>query len=134
MNRNTKILRNYYLLTPGFAVADIVFGINVRVSVPGGYETAAYVYYITCFMSSFLLFKTARSAAIFSLCECAINMFLLFHYVLWPWLNLDTNIETGLAQYRFGALEVIHFFIVGGVLLYSFNTNPLISKSSEYKV
>ncbi len=135
MEQNVQLLKYYYLFTPVFAAADIFFDVNIRINIPGGHEAVEYVYYFICFFSSFFVFKTAISAALFSLFECVINIFLLALSVMWPIIMLGETIDSaGLSQFKFGMPELIHFIIAGGVLLYCFYTNPLIQKSRQRNV
>lgn len=129
MDQNIQFLKYYYLLTPLFAAADIILGINIRINIPGGHADIEYAYYLICFFSSFVVFKTALSAALFSLAECVINILLLALSVMWPIITAGKTINSaGTTQFNFGMPELIHFIIAGGVLLYSFYTNPLILK------
>lgn len=132
MKQNVQLLKYYYLLTPFFAAADILFDLNIRINIPGGHAAVEYVYYIICFFSSFIVFKTALSAALFSLVECIINILLLALSVMWPIITLGEKIDgSGTTQFNFGMPELIHFIIAGGVLLYSFYTNPLIMEGQR---
>ena len=130
MDQNVRFLKYYYLLTPAFALADILFGINLRISIPGGHAVIEYAYYAVCFGASFFVFNTAVSAAIFSLAECVINILLLILSVMWPIITLGAQIDGAApARFDFGIPQLLHFIIAGGVLLYAFYKNQLVINS-----
>lgn len=132
MDQHVRFLKYYYLLTPVFVLADIVFGVNLRISIPGGPEAIEYSYYAVCFISAFFVFKTALSAAIFSLAECVINILLLALSVMWPIIMLGHQVSSEApSTFTFGMPELIHFIIAGGVLIYAFHANPLIMNSKR---
>ena len=117
-------LHIYYLATPVFFLLDYLLGINLRVSIPGGSEFWLNGYYVVCFFAAFIVFKHELTGALFSLMECSINILLLFLSVMVPVFNLGQDpLES--SGFKFGVQEMIHFFIAGSVLLYSFYTNPL---------
>lgn len=127
LKRSTKFIRYYYLVTPAFAVLDLALGVEIRISIPGDHETLEVFYYLFCFSSSFIFFGNELRAALFSLAECILNIVLLFLSVILPIVYLPETISSGETDaFQFGANELIHFSVAGGVLLYDFYSNPII--------
>lgn len=118
-------LRIYYLVTPVFFVLQYFFEINLRLVIPGDSENIIIVYYIICFAASFIVFKNMIVGSIFALIESSVNIFLLLLSVMLPIFNTG-NIEPGTTSIKFGVSEIIHFMLVGSVLIYSFYMNPLL--------
>lgn len=129
-NKRKIILQSYYLITPLFFLLDVILGLGIRVAIPGNSDVLLTSYYAVCFLAGFIAFKTELSAALFSLLECVINIFLLILSVFWPLLTISDSLENGMPeQFQFGGVELVHFIIVAGVLLFSFYTNPLLLQS-----
>jgi hypothetical protein len=84
------------------------------------------VYYLACFGAGFVAFRNVVSGAVFSLVESSINIFLLILSVMLPVFTLGDR-EVADVRAGFGAAELLHFLIVGSVLLHSFYLNPLIT-------
>ena len=119
-------IRFYYLATPVFFILHQYFGINLRVSIPTGQDAWLYLYYIICFAASFIVFKSVIAGALFTIIESSVNILLLILSVWLPIINMGTgNMEQGM---QFGVQEIIHFLIVGTILLVGFYSNPLLTK------
>jgi hypothetical protein len=84
-----------------------------------------YAYYLFCFFASFLVFNNPLTGALFSLFECSLNILLLILSIMLPIYYIGDNPLDG-NSFNFGIAELIHFFLAGSVLLYSFYVNPLI--------
>lgn len=125
-NMKLNTLHIYYLATPVFFILHYYFDINLRLSIPDAPESYLYTYYLICFLAGFIVFKSIVSGAIFSLIESSINIFLLLLGVMLPIFTIG-NIETENTHINFGTSELIHFFIVGFILIKSFYLNPLIT-------
>ena len=124
-----KDLKVYYLLTPVFAVLDYGFGIDIRLVMPGDSFTLEIIYYLVCFASPFFIFQSGLVAIIFSLAESTLNILLLILSVFIPVIMLSQNIDTKDANdFIFGMTDVLHFMLVGAVLLYGFYGNPLLAR------
>lgn len=122
-------LKVYYLLTPVFAVLDYGFGIDIRLVVPGGSMIIEMIYYLVCFASPFFIFQSGLVAIIFSLAESTLNILLLILSVFIPVIMMSQNFEANAANnFIFGVTEVLHFMLVGAVLLYGFYGNPLLTR------
>ena len=133
MNRSIRTLKYYYLVTPIFVGLDVIFDFNIRVTIPFGNESIEYLYYAICFSASFVLFRSERTASMFCLAECTINLAMLALSVVIPIANLGSSIENGGAlSYQFGAAELTHFLVAGAILLFCFYTNPLIVHSKKH--
>ncbi len=127
MKLNT--LQIYYLLSPLFFILHYFFDINLRLSIPGASEHWFFIYYLVCFVASFFVFKNAIAGALFSLFESALNILLLLLSVMLPVFTLASAAVDNVA-FKFGVPELLHFFIVGFVLVKSFYVNPLFARRS----
>ena len=123
-----EMLRFYYLVTPLFLIVDLVFGFDLRVSLPSDQPEYKLIYYAICFAAGFTAFGSEIAAASFSLVESVVNLLLLILTVYWPIVTIGESVETGnVGRFGFGLVELMHFLIVGSVLLISFYSNPLIA-------
>ena len=121
---NFSAVQLYYLITPLFFILQINFDVNLRVAIPGNSESLVILYYVVCFFASFIVFKNIIVGYVFALIESSINVLLLLLSVMLPIFTLDVNhLES--VSIKFGAAEILHFIIVGSVLVYSFYRNPL---------
>ena len=125
--RYKRILKIYYLMTPVFMLLDFGAGLKLRVVLPTESGGLAFVYYALCFASAFFVFKQTMIAALFSLLESALNLLLLLLTVFLPVVSLGQDVDGG-AGFRFGVVELLHFFVVGSILLFCFYQNPLMSR------
>lgn len=123
-------LHIYYLATPVFFLLHYAFDINLRIVIPGAPDGWLYAYYLFCFVAGFIAFKSALTGALFSLVECTVNISLLLLSVLLPIYALGDG-TAGIGNVAFGVPELVHFFIAGSILLYSFYRNPLVARSRD---
>jgi hypothetical protein len=123
----SSVLRNYYLATPLFFLLDYYVHIRLRVALPGAPAYYYYLYYLLCFVAGFVLFKHALLGALFSLLESSINLLLLLLTVFVPVVKLKQWQEQAIT-YHFGVVELLHFMLVGAILLIGFYHNPLLRK------
>lgn len=127
MNKN-GLIRLYYFVTPLFFAIDLIFGVNMRVSIPGVEGDAFYYLYISaCFILGSFVFKSPLSSSLFGLAESSINILLLILSVMLPIFNLAGNLDE-MNTFSFGVEEILHFLIAGSVLLLSFHLNPLMQR------
>ncbi len=126
---NIKIIRIYYLATPVFFILYYYFDINLRVSIPGAGVYWFYLYYLSCFIASFVVFKNITIGSLFSLVESSINIFLLILSIYLPVINIGQNVEN--VNPGIGFSELIHFIIAGFILIQSFYLNPIIIKNRD---
>ena len=117
-------LQIYYFTTPIFFILYYYFDINLRISIPGAEDYWIYLYYLICFIASFFIFKNIIAGALFALVESSINILFLLMSVFIPIVNIGKN-TTNINPVNFGTAELLHFFITGAILLYSFHSNPL---------
>lgn len=123
-----KLLYLYYLATPLFLLMEALFGMNVRVSIPGDSDALYYLYLAICFACGIGFRNAPFKAALFALFESAVNIFLLVLSVMLPIFYAPATAESGM-NFNFGLQELIHFLIAGAILLIGFQQNPLFKKS-----
>ena len=123
-------LHLYYLATPVFFILHYAFDINLRIVIPGAPDGWLYAYYLFCFVAGFAAFKSELTGALFSLIESTVNILLLLLSVLLPIYTLGDG-AAGFGIMPFGVPELVHFFIAGSILLYSFYRNPLVAGSND---
>lgn len=93
-------------------------------------EYSHYAYYGLCFVAGFLVLKSDLLAALTALLECSVNILLLLLSVLAPLLTIGVQVEAGNdVTYTFGVAELIHFAIVGCMLVLAFYQNPLMKRA-----
>lgn len=132
---NIKLLKTYYLLTPVFLAVEMLFDFNIRIAIPGESETFKYIYYAVCFLCAFFVFNNPLTATIFSLAECVLNIFLLILSIMYPVSHVAAALDNGnMANYRFAMSDLVHFMLVGSILLYAFYSNPVIKKSRKFRL
>lgn len=120
-------LHIYYLASPLFFILHYYLNINLRLSIPTASNDWVFIYYLVCFAASFVVFKSILIGAIFALIESSINILLLLLSVMLPIFTIGSgNIEN--INIDFGVPELMHFFIVGFILIKSFYLNPLMSQ------
>ena len=124
--KKNELIRFYYFITPLFFAVDLLFGINLRVSVPIGENEAFYYFYITaCFILGSFVFKSPVSSAWFGLAESSVNILLLMLSVMLPIFKLAGDLDAA-GSFTFGTQELFHFLIAGSILILSFHLNPLL--------
>lgn len=132
-NNSVRFIQYYYLATPLFIGIDWMLGMNIRLAIPGGAEILYYFYYALCFIAGFLTLKSDMLAALTALLECSVNILLLLLSILWPLLTIGDRIEAGNdVVFTFGVAELIHFAIVGSMLVLAFYQNPLMKRDRGF--
>lgn len=135
MINNTRMLKYYYLLTPVFFAIELMFDINIRITIPGESTAFRYIYYGVCFLCAFFVFSNPVTANFFSLAECVLNIFLLMLSIMYPVTSLAAGAETGnMTGYHFALSDLIHFLLAGSILLYAFYSNPIIRQSRKFRL
>lgn len=122
-----RILKIYYLMTPAFMLLDYGAGLKLRIVFPAEIGSYTILYYAICFIGGFFAFKQTLIAALFCLFESSINILLLLLSIFLPVLSPGQG-DGDSPGYSFGGMDLIHFFIVGAVLLFGFYQNPLVSR------
>lgn len=118
------ITRIYYLLTPLFVLLDYTTGANIRLQTPWESGLFDAAYYLVCFAAAFFAFGSSAVAAFFALIECSVNILLLLLSVLLPIAGASEKVLNGEAvEFEFGPLQIAHFIVVGGMLLWVFHSN-----------
>ena len=126
MNK-TSILSKYFLISPLFILFELVLDLHIRVVLPWSGDYLTYIYLAVCFVFGVVL-KNQILLNLFALIESSVNIILLFKSVYIPVFTMAHNLDSA-DVIKIGIDNVIHFVIVGAVLLYAFYTNPLIKKS-----
>jgi len=121
------VLTKYYLATPVFLVIDLLLDQNYRVSIPWGADSFAYIYMALCFIVGGIILKNSSLLHYFTLIESSLNIFLLMLSVYLSIFALAGRSENG-GPFTFGTEELIHFALVGSILLTTFYNNKLIRK------
>ena len=120
-----SLLTKYYLLTPVFVLIEFLVNANLRITIPmGGYY---FLYMGVCFAIGGFFIKSPIVLNFFALVESTVNLILLFKSVYLPIFFLS-KLPESTDTHNFEMTDVIHFIMVGVVLLYAFYTNPLIKK------
>jgi hypothetical protein len=122
-----QMLSKYYLATPVFILVELFVGMNFRVSIPWDGDYLIYLYLAICFILGGFILKKPNFLNLFALFESSVNLFLLLLSVYLPVFAMANRPEEA-GAFKFGMVEVIHFAIVGAVLLYAFYSNPIIKK------
>ena len=125
----TRVLSKYYLATPVFMLVEWLAGMDLRVSIPWGGELLTYLYMAVCFVLGGFILKNPGYLNLFALFESSVNLFLLVLSVYLPIIAV-TGSPGEAGAFNFGIVELIHFVIVGSVLLYVFYSNPLMKKKA----
>lgn len=120
-----NLLSKYYLFTPIFLLVAIFADENIRVIIPSGEDYLLYLYMAGCFVIGGIFLKKSVHINLFALIESSVNLVLLFKSTYLPVFLMATNPEQAVAP-KFEMTDIIHFVMVGVVLLYAFYTNPII--------
>lgn len=124
--KKNELIRLYYFITPLFFAVDLLFGVNLRISIPVAESESFYYLYITaCFVLGSFVFKSPLSSAWFGLAESSVNILFLMLSVMLPIFRLAGDLDAA-NLFSFGIQELLHFLIAGSVLILSFHLNPLI--------
>jgi hypothetical protein len=111
-----RTLRAYYAATPGFVLADFVFGANVRAvafDARPGLRAAYYALCLACLGLS--LVRPAWSAAV-ALAESSLNLLLLVLAVFLPyWALAEAVLDGRAASHPFSPAFLVNFFLAGTV-------------------
>ncbi len=121
----SSLLSKYYLATPLFVLVEFVAGSDIRISIPWG--GSYFLYLGICFAVGIIFLKNSVVTNIFALVESSVNLILLFKSIYLPVFLMAGSPEQASAV-NFEKNDIIHFIMVGIVLLYAFYTNPLIKK------
>ena len=123
-----NLLSKYYLATPIFLFAEIVSGMNFRVTLPWSGDFQTYLYLAACFIIGGFFLKNEKHLNLFTLIESSVNFFMLLKSVYLPIFVMANNLnETSIN--KIGIENNVHFIIVGFFLLYAFYTNPFLKKN-----
>lgn len=116
-----NVLAGYYLATPAFAVADVVFGAPIRVaglSVPGhrmAYYAAAFALGIVCRLRP-------RSTPFIGMAESSTNLLLLLLGILMPiWSLPDAALAGAPLDVGLSGTELVNALLSGTALISSFH-------------
>lgn len=106
----------YYGLTPLFALADWLFGENVRAAGLAGYPGLRAAYYGVCVGCFVLAHYRTRWAGAIGLGESSFNLLLLVLSVFLPYYALIESVsESGTGENPFTPQFVANFLLAGGV-------------------
>lgn len=111
----------YYLITPAFAVADLVFHAPVRVAglSDPGYRLA---YYAVVFALGLLCRARPGATPFVGIVESTVNLLLLFLAILLPIWSLPDQLLSGAAlDTGFTATKVVNALLSGSALIVSFH-------------
>ena len=119
------MLVGYYLLTPVFALADLVAGISIRVA--GLSATAPRgAYYLAVFVLGLLCRLRPSIAPWVGMLESSGNLLLLLLSILLPiWTLPETVLSGGDAPAGLHPAGVVNALLVGGMLILSFHRHRL---------
>jgi hypothetical protein len=118
------ISRLYYFLTPIFVLLEYAAGVNIRLQTPWENGLFDAAYYLTCFTAAFIPVGSSAMAAFFALIECSVNILLLLLSVMLPIAGASEKLLNGEAvEFEFGPLQITHFVLVGGMLIWVFHSN-----------
>ena len=123
--KSQKLLSLYYLATPVFVAAELLFDAKLRIVIPWAGDSMEYWYMGLCFVLGGFVFKKGVAQSIFVLIECSLNILLLIASVYMSIMSLAENPQT-MNGFTFGLTELSHLFIVGSILIASFYSNPII--------
>ena len=83
-------LRWYYLATPAFWLAGVIWGVNVRVAFLDDFPVGRNAYYVLCFLIGVVTFRAPQYTARLAFVESAANLGLLILSVaVWYLRMLD---------------------------------------------
>ncbi len=129
-----RLLRGYYLLTPGFMLFDFALHWNVRLSSLQNFPEIRVFYYLACIGVGCLYWRGgATKAALAGLIECSVNVFLLVLSVMLPmWSLLDTVRVGQPAASPYTPHFIVNLMISSVFFLTAFYSNPIIKRGKKY--
>lgn len=119
--RSTNLIVLYYLVTPAFAVADLVFHAPVRVAglSDPGYRLA---YYAVVFALGILCRARPGATPFVGIAESTVNLLLLFVAILLPIWSLPDQLLSGApVNTGFSGIKVVNAVLSGTALVVSFH-------------
>jgi len=119
-----QLMSYYYLATPVFLLIELVLGGNVRVVIPGDSHAFLYIYLAVCFAAGIFLRNKPSLMSLFGLVESIVNIALLILNIYLPVVMLGGQLE-GESGPLLTYADILHFIIVGTVLLAAFYSNSL---------
>jgi hypothetical protein len=85
-----RLIRGYYLGTPIFFLADVLFGLNIRVAFLDQWPTGKMVYYVFAFVLGILAWRKPEWTAKIGLIDSGANVLLIILSVMvWYGAVLD---------------------------------------------
>jgi len=116
-----RVIGWYYLLTPMFLVADLFFGVAVRVSLVE--PRLRYLYYLVCFGAGILGRLVPRFAPMIGLVESSLNLALLMVGIMLP-VFLAPGLDPEVGQMVVANGERLgNFLLAGGMLILGFQAS-----------
>ena len=107
-----QLVRLYYLATPGFFLADWLWGVNIRVAFLDQFPTGRYAYYGLCCLLGLAAWRRPDLAGLTGLAESGANIVLLILSVnLWYWGALEAAGSDSGAAPTIGAQELTNFVL-----------------------
>ena len=119
--RSSNLVVLYYLVTPAFAVADLVFHAPVRVA---GLSDPAYrlAYYAVVFALGLLCRAQPGATPFVGIAESTVNLLLLFLGILLPIWSLPDQLLSGApVDAGFSTIKLANALLCGTVLVVSFH-------------
>ncbi len=119
--RSVNLIAAYYLVTPAFAIADLVFHAPVRVA---GLSDPAYrlAYYAIVFALGILCRARPEVTPFVGITESTVNLLLLFVAILLPiWSLPDALLSGAPVQTGFSGMTVANALLSGTALIVSFH-------------
>jgi len=119
--RSPNVIALYYLVTPAFAVADLVFHAPVRVAglSDPGYRLA---YYAVVFALGLLCRARPGATPFVGIAESTVNLLLLFVAILLPIWSLPDQLLSGAAvDTGFTTTKAANALLSGTALIVSFH-------------
>lgn len=124
-----QLLRTYYLSTPLFVLADVVWGVNPRVAGLEGYPALKAGYYAACLGCGLVAAFKPGASQIVGLAESAVNLLVLALGIFLPYYAvLDRVLADQPIPAPLAPDEIANFLIAGAVLSISFYGNPLLRR------
>lgn len=118
-----RLLRGVYLATPLFALADLVFGINVRTPFFDATPALKWVYYGAAFGAGVLIGKWPRLAAHVGFAESGLNIALTILAVGLAYTRLTTDTENPALSSPFTPESVAALPLSAVILILSYVTS-----------
>jgi hypothetical protein len=116
-----RSLTAYFLATPAFAVADLVFGLSIRVA---GLPVPSHrmMYYAAVFGLGLLSRARPATAPWLGMLESSVNLFLLLLGILLPiWSLADGTLPDHVTSVGLSGYATVNALLSGGALVLSFH-------------